>query len=185
MTRFLILASFLIFTSPVTATAQNADVDKNTIIRSLAPIRYLPQHSGQARAIDLDIEFRTGSSKLTNRAMRQLDIVSDALKNWKLAGERFQIIGHTDASGRAAMNMKLSLRRAKAVFDYLVGKGGIRQKRLLPSGLGETKLKNVLAPTSGENRRVEFVLIQSKQTKADNQQKPRSENEIKEKVIKW
>ena len=185
MTRLLMLASFLIFASMGAVTAQNADIDKNTIIRSLAPIRYMAQHSGQARAIDLDIEFKTGSSNLTHRAKRQLDIVSDALKDQKLAAERFQIVGHTDASGRANMNLKLSQRRAKAVFDYLVHKGGIRNKRLTPSGLGETRLKNVLAPTSGENRRVEFVLIQSERTKADSRQKSDPKNEIKEKVIKW
>jgi outer membrane protein OmpA-like peptidoglycan-associated protein len=184
LARFTIFTSILIFTNTATATAQNADIDKNTIIRSLAPIRYLAQHSGQARAIDLDIEFKTGSSNLTHRAKRQLDIVSDALKDQKLAAERFQIVGHTDASGRANMNLKLSQRRAKAVFDYLVQKGGIRHKRLMPSGQGETRLKNVLAPTSGVNRRVEFVLIQSKRTKADNQQKS-GPNEFKEKVIKW
>ena len=70
MTRLLMLASFLIFASMGAVTAQNADIDKNTIIRSLAPIRYMAQHSGQARAIDLDIEFKTGSSNLTNRAKR-------------------------------------------------------------------------------------------------------------------
>ena len=180
MTRHLMLAGFLIFASTAAATAQNADVDKNTIIRSLAPIQYLAQHSGQARAIDLDIEFQTGSSKLTMRAKRQLNIVADALKDWKLAGERFQIVGHTDASGRASMNLKLSQRRAKAVYDYLVQKGGIRKKRLMASGLGETRLKNVQTPTSGENRRVEFVLIQSKRTNDDSRQKPGTE-----KVIKW
>ncbi|MBT5917186.1 MAG: OmpA family protein [Alphaproteobacteria bacterium] len=180
MIKQLIIASTLIFTGAHGALAQNADVDKNTIIRSLAPIEYLPQHKGTARAIDLDIEFRTGSVNLTSRAKRQLNIVSEALRDPKLAAERFQIVGHTDASGRAAMNMKLSERRARAVFDYLILKGGIHKDRLVSSGKGETRLKNPMAPNSGENRRVEFILLQSNRDKTNRQNKPGTE-----KVIKW
>ena len=162
------------------AVAQTKPVDKTTIIRSLAPMNYLPQHSGQLRAIDLDIEFRLGSTRLTTRARQQLDIVARALKDQQLVAEQIMVIGHTDASGPAAQNMTLSDRRAKAVRDYLVNQGGIQVGRLKSEGQGETRLKNPMAPTSGENRRVEFVLIQSAK---DNETGP--DKTGKEKVIKW
>jgi outer membrane protein OmpA-like peptidoglycan-associated protein len=168
--------------SPANAqnSARNNEIDKTAIIRSLAPIKYLPQHSGQARAIDLDIEFKTASAKLTHRARRQLDIVAEALQDRKLVAEQFRIIGHTDASGAANMNLSLSKRRAKAVFDYLVVHRKISKDRLKPDGLGETRLKNPIVPTSGENRRVEFVLVQSIRNKSSSHMKSGTE-----KVIKW
>ena len=162
------------------AVAQTKPVDKTTIIRSLAPMTYLPQHSGQLRAIDLDIEFKLGSTDLTARARRQLDIVARALKDQQLVAEQIMVIGHTDASGPAAQNMTLSDRRAKVVRDYLVKQGGVQAQRLKPEGQGETRLKNPMAPASGENRRVEFVLIQSA-----NDGRTRRGKAGSEKVIKW
>ncbi len=72
------------------------------------------------------------------------------------------------------MKMNLSKSRAKALSDYLVKKGNIRRKRLLPDGMGETRLKNQLNPDGGENRRVEFVLVQSNRKQSGT-----------ERVIKW
>ena len=160
------------------------DIDKTSIIRSLAPIRYLPQHSGQdlssRRALDLNIEFTTGSAKLTARARRQLDVVARALQDQQLRYEQFHIIGHTDATGPARLNQDLSSRRAQAVQNYLVQQGRVHPARLKSRGEGESHLKNPMAPASGENRRVEFVLIQSPGQPASGQNKTG-----REKVIKW
>jgi outer membrane protein OmpA-like peptidoglycan-associated protein len=176
MIKSLLMSCLLLTAMTGTAYAQSTSVDKTTIIRSLAPIKYLAQHSGQARALDLDIEFQTGSSRLTQRAKRQLEIVAEALKDRKLSAESFQIIGHTDASGAAKMNLTLSQKRAQSVYDWLVLHGGIGKKRLVSSGLGETRLKNPVVPNGRVNRRVEFVLIRS------GNKQPKSGTE---KVIKW
>jgi outer membrane protein OmpA-like peptidoglycan-associated protein len=57
---------------------------------------------------------------------------------------KIQINGHTDNSGKAADNIKLSEDRAKSVTDYLIAKG-IAPTRLSSKGWGDTQ------PISGNN----------------------------------
>ncbi len=52
-----------------------------------------------------------------------------------------QLGSHTDCRGTRAYNNQLSLRRAKSAIDYMVGKG-IKLKRFLAAGFGETRLVN-------------------------------------------
>lgn len=136
--------------------------DPNEIIRSLAPIEYLPEHSGEkaARTIDLNIRFELNSAKLQPEARRQLEALATALSSEKLKALRFRIAGHTDASGPAAYNMKLSKKRAAAVAAYLADEFKVDPSRFETEGYGEEKLKNPVAPTAAENRRVEVSLIQ-------------------------
>ena len=162
------------------AHADESTTSLNDIIRSLAPIEYLPQHSGKRRAIDLDIPFEINSNRLTPRAKRQLDIVAEALRRRELREQRFEVVGHTDASGSKSLNLSLSKRRAEAVLTYLPGHHRIAAHRLKSIGKGESEIKNVLSPESAENRRVEFVLIQRDNGTAKT--KPKSGGQ---KVIKW
>jgi len=183
--RYLLLAAVLMssiaLTAPGGARAGEKPVDINAIITGLAPIKYLPQHTGSTRrAIDLNIKFKTGSADLTRAARRQLDVVIDALHRRELQGQRFQVVGHTDASGGAPANMALSKRRAASVRKYLISEGAIHPKRLISSGMGEERLKNALLPKSSENRRVEFILMPSKSTAPAAQKRVGTE-----KVIKW
>jgi outer membrane protein OmpA-like peptidoglycan-associated protein len=183
--KYLLLATMLmsgvVMTSPGSAGAAEKAVDINAIITGLAPIEYLPQHTGSTRrAIDLDIRFKVGSADLTRDARRQLDVVIEALHRRELQGQRFQVVGHTDASGGARANLVLSRHRAASVRKYLISQGAIHPGRLISSGRGEERLKNTLLPKSSENRRVEFILVPTK-TSAPTVQK-RSGTE---KVIKW
>lgn len=70
-----------------------------------------------------------------------------------------QINGHTDNVGSPADNLKLSTERAKAIVDYLLGKG-IDMKRLKYKGYGETKPINENNTETGRalNRRTEIVI---------------------------
>ena len=134
--------------------------DLNAIIRSLAPIDYLPEHSDdKRRAIDLDIRFKVNSARLTPAAVRQLDELGAALMTVKLQSIRFRIAGHTDASGEADYNKTLSERRAAAVKVYLVEAHAIDPSRLETAGWGEERLKEPLAPGSAVNRRVEIIAL--------------------------
>jgi outer membrane protein OmpA-like peptidoglycan-associated protein len=109
------------------------------------------------RGVDLDIRFGVNLAKLTDAARRQLSELGRALKSEKLAGARFEINGHTDASGNAAHNKALSLKRAIAVRDFLVKIHSVKSTRLVPHGYGEERLKNALEPNAAENRRVEII----------------------------
>jgi len=110
-----------------------------------------------SRAVDLDIRFSVNLAKLTNDARRQLTELGRALNSEKLAGAHFEINGHTDASGKAEHNKALSLKRAKAVRDFLVKFHAVKTKRLVVQGYGEERLKNALEPNAAENRRVEII----------------------------
>lgn len=128
---------------------------RDAIVKGLTPITGF--EGADRRAVDLDIRFKVNSAELTEAARRQLDALGAALKSEKLAGSRFGINGHTDASGAAAYNKILSEKRALAVKGYLAGKFGIDPARLDAVGWGEERLKNPFDPKSAENRRVEVI----------------------------
>ncbi|SDY73268.1 OmpA family protein [Hymenobacter psychrophilus] len=70
---------------------------------------------------------------------------------------RLEISGHTDNVGADAYNKDLSQRRAKAVVDYLVGKG-VEKGRLTFAGYGDTQpvAPNTTKANRQLNRRTEF-----------------------------
>lgn len=68
-----------------------------------------------------------------------------------------QIAGHTDSTGPATYNQKLSEKRAQAVINYLVTKG-VAPERLTARGFGESKpaAQNTTSEGRQKNRRVEL-----------------------------
>ncbi len=72
-----------------------------------------------------------------------------------------EIHGHTDNVGSADFNLRLSLRRAEAVRDYLVGSGGIDPSRLAVRGFGFSKPVATNRTETGrhQNRRSEFTVV--------------------------
>jgi len=77
---------------------------------------------------------------------------------------RVSIQGHTDSQGTEEYNMKLSERRANAVYRYLVA-GGISPSRLEVVGMGESSPVADNSTDSGraQNRRVELVILNTSQ----------------------
>jgi outer membrane protein OmpA-like peptidoglycan-associated protein len=73
---------------------------------------------------------------------------------------RIQLEGHTDNQGAAADNQKLSDNRAKAVVQYLIGKG-IKSDRLVAKGFGATQpvAENKTEEGRALNRRTELKVI--------------------------
>ncbi len=87
-----------------------------------------------------------------------LDEGIEALK--KHPDRAVEIEGHTCSTGPAEYNMKLSIRRAQSVKDYLVNKG-ISAERLSIKGYGLTKpaADNKTIEGRRMNRRVEFNVL--------------------------
>jgi len=108
-------------------------------------------------SIDLAILFKVDSAELDARAARQLDELAWALAQPQLADARIGIFGHTDASGSAEHNRRLSLARAEAVRAWLVERAGIAADRLVARGFGFDRLRDRANPKSAANRRVEIV----------------------------
>jgi OOP family OmpA-OmpF porin len=105
--------------------------------------------------IDLNIPFELNSAQLQPQAVEQLAQLDAALKSESLAHSRFQIAGHTDSSGDAEYNHRLSIRRAETVRQYLVSHG-ISAGRLEATGFGKDRPLNPDDPANPANRRVEI-----------------------------
>ncbi|WP_158839264.1 OmpA family protein [Polaribacter sp. L3A8] len=101
------------------------------------------------------ILFNSGRSTFKPGVTTQLDaIVAIMNKNSKAT---FAIGGHTDSSGAAATNLRLSEKRAISVRDYLVN-NGIATTRLEAKGFGEgfPVDSNTTRAGKANNRRVEI-----------------------------
>jgi len=119
------------------------------------------QETNAAPQKDMHIQFEFGSAKLTGSAKTVLNELGAALQSDQLAAYQFSLVGHTDAVGSDAANLKLSEARAASVKDYLVGQFHIDPARLESSGVGESDLADPSNPSSGVNRRVVITNIGS------------------------
>ena len=75
--------------------------------------------------------------------------------------KKVRVEGHTDNRGGKAKNQSLSAKRAAAVVQWLVKKGGIDKSRLTSVGIGMEKPIDDNATEEGRrvNRRVEFHIV--------------------------
>jgi OOP family OmpA-OmpF porin len=119
------------------------------------------QQTSAAPQKDMRIQFEFGSAKLTDSAKAVLNELGAALQSDQLAAYQFSLVGHTDAVGSDAANLKLSQARATSVKDYLIGQFHIDPARLESSGVGESDLADPGNPNNGVNRRVVITNIGS------------------------
>jgi outer membrane protein OmpA-like peptidoglycan-associated protein len=138
---------------------ESETVSSDAIERALNPpltrgIRVETRANANAK-VDLNIPFEINSSELRPQARQQLVQLETALQNDQLSKYRFEIAGHTDASGSAAYNRTLSRARAESVRQFLVDRG-IDPDRLEVVGRGEDDLLHPDEPLHGANRRVEI-----------------------------
>jgi flagellar motor protein MotB len=105
-----------------------------------------------------NIYFETGKAVLRPESFDALDQVFRFLEN--NPSIRLEISGHTDNTGSLRINERLSRERAKAVVDWLVGKG-IAPDMLDYEGYADTQpvATNDTAEGREKNRRVEFKVI--------------------------
>lgn len=103
---------------------------------------------------DLLITFKLGSAELAPEGKAQASAFAAALRDARVGSTRFEIAGHTDATGAADRNAALSTARAEAVRSYLVAQG-VDAARLEAKGYGASQLALPTAPQDPANRRVE------------------------------
>ena len=108
------------------------------------------------RVVARGILFDSGSARLSGSSDAELGQIKAALD--ATPGLRIRIEGHTDASGGASTNLRLSQQRADAVRAWLTGRG-IAAGRLEARGFGEDNpvASNDTASGREQNRRVEIV----------------------------
>jgi outer membrane protein OmpA-like peptidoglycan-associated protein len=137
-----------IFSQP----AQSSSLPQTRSIRKVAS-----DESSAGPGVALRLLFAPDSAQIPPAGCRQLDSVALGLR--ALSGApRILVEGHTDAAGTDRYNEALSLRRADAVRDYLVGRG-VSADWLTTRGRGRSTLLRPDAPLSSENRRVELRRI--------------------------
>ena len=102
------------------------DADKDGVIDSLDKCPNTPMGAtvnSQGCWIIKGIHFETDKSNIKAQYYGILNNVVNVIK--RNSGIKIQIQGHTDNTGSAAYNLKLSDRRAKSVRDYLSDKAGL------------------------------------------------------------
>ncbi|ROL57599.1 OmpA family protein [Bacteroidetes/Chlorobi group bacterium MS-B_bin-24] len=103
---------------------------------------------------------RNKAGELDKPSKDNLKRVAEYLK--KNPNKKIGLIGHTDTRGSDALNMTLSKRRAKAVYDMLVKLGVNRKQIIQVEGKGK---KEPIYPNETEeyqfreNRRVELIFL--------------------------
>jgi outer membrane protein OmpA-like peptidoglycan-associated protein len=145
MKRLLIAASLLALAAPVAQAQQGGapDMRDTAADTEMMSDKFL-------------VFFGLNESKLTPEAQ---DVVAKAAQQYKETGTvRIVATGHTDTTGPADYNLRLSERRADAVADELV-RLGVPATSITTVGEGQT---NLLVPTGDgvnepQNRRVEIV----------------------------
>lgn len=105
-----------------------------------------------------EVQFDINKATLRPQSFKILDQIVDLMKRYP---EYYIVInGHTDNTGSAALNQKLSEQRARTCYDYLRDKGVSAQK-MSYRGYGQTKpiYSNDTEVGRALNRRVEFRMI--------------------------
>ena len=104
-----------------------------------------------------DILFATGSATLTPTLIGDLQDVAASLN--KYPDSVVQVVGHTDNTGDAGFNQRLSEQRAQSVASVLIG-SGVAPSRIQIVGRGETSpiASNQTPEGRQQNRRVEIII---------------------------
>jgi outer membrane protein OmpA-like peptidoglycan-associated protein len=111
----------------------------------------------EAPSMNLNINFEFDSAALTSDGKVLVGNLGRALKDPRLAGQKFIIEGHTDGKGSDTYNMALSQKRAETVKKELIAQHGADASRLEAIGYGETQLLDKANAESWVNRRVKVV----------------------------
>ena len=109
--------------------------------------------------LTVQIQFDFDSDWIRPASWQTVGVIADALHHPLLRGNRFLVVGHTDAKGSRKYNLDLSQRRADSVAEMLSTTFLIPADRLIAVGLGEEQLQDQGNPNAAVNRRVQLLNI--------------------------
>lgn len=147
-TRGLVLATPDTADAEATAEAAPNTVDTITEIATAIP---------QDEQVNVNVSFDFDSAALREDQKPKLVTLCGALKAADVKAIR--ILGHTDASGTADYNERLSKLRAEEVKRFLATSCGFPEDRMEALGVGERFLFDPANPNADANRRVEFQAL--------------------------
>lgn len=117
-------------------------------VETMAPAPLPAKPATENITLAADGLFAFGKATLSPTGKAKLDEVVAKLKGRSF--DQILVVGHTDRLGSAAINQKLSLKRAQAVKDYLVGKKiDERQIRIAGKGSAEPVTSAKQCPGKG------------------------------------
>ena len=100
------------------------------------------------------IAFESSKATLTEEGRRALEQLVPCFATGK-----FEVVGHTDSSGDADENNRLSQSRAQAVIEFLATKGAKAVLSAIGVGSAKPLAPNDTAEGRAKNRRIEFKPI--------------------------
>lgn len=124
-------------------------------------IDQMPEESEDLKAeivrVVNNVQFEFDKSEIIEPAMDELNSLANILQQYQGLG--IDIAAHADERGSESYNEKLSMRRAQAVKDYLVGRG-VSSSRITTSALGESSplMSGNSATAYAQNRAVQVTL---------------------------
>ncbi|ASJ74682.1 OmpA family protein [Granulosicoccus antarcticus] len=104
------------------------------------------------------VSFQAGSNSIAAGSETALDQVVQLLRN--NPDKRIRIEGHTDDTGPASVNLRLSQERAQAVARYLES-GNVSASQMIAKGYGSTQpiADNTTDSGRAKNRRIEISYV--------------------------
>lgn len=132
---------------------ETASTSAEAVARAFPQLLALQPRPPQA----FTLQFEPGSSQLTPQSLAMLDTVVEEAR--ARSGGEIVVTGHTDRQGEVEANDRLSLERAEAIRDLLIGLG-FREDLIEAIGRGE---REPLVPTEDDvpeprNRRADVLV---------------------------
>jgi len=136
---------------------QKAQADNVRLQQQLAALQAEKTDRGMVMTLG-DVLFETGKAELMPGAMNMIVRLAQFMKQYP--EKKLQIEGHTDSTGGASFNLRLSEDRANAVRSVLLAEG-VSNQRIETVGYGMSKPVATNATVEGRqrNRRVEIVIL--------------------------
>ena len=106
----------------------------------------------------LYVEFELDKTEVRPQFFPEIEKLAVVLKQYP--NSTILLEGHTDSTGSASYNQKLSQSRADAVMKVLINEFGIAKQRITTTGMGESQpiATNDTAEGRAQNRRVEAIV---------------------------
>lgn len=107
--------------------------------------------------VNVNVSFDFDSAALREDQKPKLVVLCNALTAADV--QKVRILGHTDSSGSASYNERLSKLRAEEVKRFLASDCGFPEDRMEALGVGESAPYDPEDPLADVNRRVEFQAL--------------------------
>ena len=105
-----------------------------------------------------EVHFQLDSADILTDSLALIEEIAEVLKE-RLDIKSVEVQGHTDNTGAAVYNLKLSQQRAESVVNAIV-RLGVSRDRLEPKGYGPEKplVPNTTEANMAKNRRVQIII---------------------------